>query len=114
MKKPIETDLVRAVLQLLSLHKIPCWRANAGGGLRRGRPIKGNPEGTPDILAILPRPVPGRLLGVECKMPGGRLRAAQVAWAENAKAAGAWHLVVTDVKQLEAALKAAKVIGVLI
>lgn len=114
MKKPTETDLVRACLQLLGLRGLFAWRANAGGGLRRGRggrpvPVKANPAGTPDILAVLPPrggSPGGRLVGVEVKLPGGRLRPAQRAWMDNASAAGVLCLVVRDVAQLDAALTA--------
>lgn len=102
MKKPTETDLVRQCLDLLRLRGVPAWRANAGGGLRDGRPIKGNPAGTPDILAVLPPS--GRLAGIECKMPGRKRRPAQEAWAERMGAAGALCLLIEDVRELEAAL----------
>lgn len=113
MKKPTETMLVRQVLDFLRHHKIFCWRANSGGGLRRGRggrtvPVRGNPAGTPDVLAILPPS--GRQLGVECKMPGGKLRPEQAAWAANATRAGALCVVVYDVTQLQSILVAEGVI----
>lgn len=124
MKKPTETALVRQCLELLTHLKLFHWRANSGGGLRGGRLIRANADGTPDILAIIPlryagssvivpdtlgRPV-GRLWGIEAKTKTGRLRESQKAWIENASRSGAICLVVRDVKELEAALRTEGVI----
>jgi hypothetical protein len=108
MKKPTETALLRDCLELLRLRGVVAWRANAGGGLRRGRagrmvPVVGNPAGTPDILAVLPPS--GRLLGIEAKMPTGRTRPAQAAWAKVVRAAGGLYAIVRDVKELERLLE---------
>lgn len=103
MKAPSPNALVTQCLALLRLHGLFAWRANCGGGLRRGRPIKANPEGTPDLLCVLPPS--GRLLAVECKTGTGRVSGAQRAWMEAAERAGATCLVVRDVKELEAWLR---------
>lgn len=107
MKKPNESDLVKACLQLLHLRGIPAWRANAGAGLRPGRggrmrPIRSNAEGTPDLLAVLPPH--GRLLGIECKSPAGRQRPAQAAFQKSVEAAGAIYRIVRSLDDLIAAL----------
>jgi hypothetical protein len=99
-----EANLLRQVLAWLALRGVPHWRANAGGGLRGKRPIKGNPEGTPDVLAVLPPA--GRLCGIECKSARGRERPGQRAWRERAQAAGALCLVVRSLEELIAALAA--------
>jgi hypothetical protein len=107
MKKPTETGLVRACLELLALRGVFAWRANSGGGLRRGKggrtvPVRANPAGTPDILAVVPG---GRLVGIECKLPGGKRRPAQQAWADNAQRAGALCWLVDDVGALDGQLQ---------
>jgi hypothetical protein len=105
---PPESQLLRQVLQWLALKGVLHWRANSGGGLRRGRggrtvPVVGNPEGTPDIICILP-PF-GRLVGIEVKAQGGKLRPAQEAWAANARRAGALVLCVRSIEDLVEAMR---------
>jgi hypothetical protein len=116
-----ESGLLRQVLDWLTLQKLFHWRANSGGGVRpdgRGgwRPIKGNAEGTPDVLILLPARVhiypefshaepAGRLCGCELKGPKGRLRAAQKAWMEKAEKAGALCLVIDSLDGLIDALR---------
>lgn len=95
---PPESALLRQVLQWLNLKGIFAWRANSGGGLRGGRPVRGNPAGTPDVLCVLPPA--GRLVGLELKSASGRLRPAQEAWRGAAERAGALHLVVRSLGQL--------------
>jgi hypothetical protein len=98
-----EADLLRQVLRYLKLLGVFHFRANAGGGLRDGRPVKACPEGTPDILMVL-QPH-GRLIGIELKAKAGRLRPAQTAWAENARKSGADVWVVRTLEELMALLK---------
>lgn len=110
MKKPSESDLIRQILEYLAHKKIPAWRANSGGGLRRGRagrtvPVKGNAPGTPDVLGVIPPA--GRFLGVEAKMPGGRLSPSQIAWHDNALEAGAFVVVAYSLGDLIEALREA-------
>lgn len=128
LKKPTETDLVRQTLQFLHLHRICAWRCNAGAGLRRwgGRmvPVKSSPEGTPDIIGILPAvrenqkwngagnppthlpPIAGgRFLGIELKAKKGRLRESQIAWAESAREAGALVITARSLAEVEEALR---------
>src|SRR5438067_1269941 len=79
MKAPRETDIVRACLQLLQLRKVPAWRNNTGaaafaaGGRRRF--VRFGVAGAADVFGVLPPS--GRLLAVEVKVPGGRVRPAQ-------------------------------------
>lgn len=78
-----ETVLVRAVLQALDARGVWAWRTNAGVfGSRR---IRGAPEGTPDILGVLPG---GGLFGIECKTERGKQNEAQRAWQAKAVAIG--------------------------
>lgn len=105
MKAPTEAGLVRAVLQRLKLAGLFHWRANAGGGMRQDRYVRANPEGTPDVLLVIPPT--GRLCGIECKARTGRLRQAQLAWQQNAFRAGVLYWVVRDLSDLEDRLKEA-------
>jgi hypothetical protein len=102
VKSPRESDLVRAVLQLLALRKIPAWRQNAGVVKVGKRLIRLGPAGSPDVVAVIPPA--GRLLACECKAKGGRLRPAQRAVRDNLTAAGAAYLVITDIRDLDKAL----------
>lgn len=78
-----ETALVRAVLDALDARGIWAWRTNAG--VFGSRHIRGAPEGTPDILGVLPG---GGLFGIECKTEKGKQSEAQRAWQAKAEAIG--------------------------
>ena len=102
-----EADLLRQALAWLKLKGLFAWRANAGGGLRRGRggrtvPVSGNPAGTPDVLCVLPPS--GRLCGIEIKSRTGTSRPSQEAWARRATAAGALCLTIRSLDELIVAL----------
>jgi hypothetical protein len=109
-----EGAVLKACLQLLKLRGIPAWRQNQGA-LREGKRFVrfASAEGISDIVGCLPPPPDvapelfgGRMLCVECKRPGGRLTAAQRRFLERMEAAGALCLVISDVAQLDAALRA--------
>jgi hypothetical protein len=107
VKAATETALVRACLDLLRLRGIPAWRQNQGrlrverGGRTHFYQFAGA-AGISDILGLIPPT--GRLLAVECKRKGGRLRPAQRAFLENVRKAGGLALVITDVRALAEAL----------
>jgi hypothetical protein len=95
-------------LQLLALRRIPAWRANTGaariaGANGRRRFVRFNVKGCADVLAVLPPS--GRLLAVECKMPGRRPSADQRAFLDNIAGAGGLAVVVRDLGELMAALE---------
>lgn len=98
MREPAEADIQRACLEVLRLRGVWAWRTNSGAVKVGKRLIRLAPPGTPDILALLPG---GRLLGVEVKRPGGKLRPTQEAWADAARMAGAAFLVVRDAADLD-------------
>jgi hypothetical protein len=109
-----EAALLKQVLAWLKLKGWLHWRANAGGGLRRGRggrmvPIRGNAPGTPDVLCVLPAhgayPA-GRLAGFELKSPAGKLSPDQKAWVERAESGGVLCLVIRSLGGLIEALAA--------
>ena len=106
MKAPSESGILRACLQLLALRGVPCWRANTGAARFGGRFVKFNVAGCADVIGCLPPS--GRLLAVEVKKPGGRVRPAQRAFLARVATAGGLALVVHDVRELESALAEAR------
>jgi hypothetical protein len=108
VKKSTESALVAACLQFLQLRGLVAFRVNAGslavGSGRARRYVRLAPAGMGDILAILPPA--GRLLSIECKRPGGRLRPSQARWIDLVRAQGGLALVVRSLDQLIAALDA--------
>lgn len=101
IRLPREADVQRACLELLAVRGVWAWRTNAGAVKVGRRLVQLAPPGTPDILAVLPG---GRLLGVEVKAAGGRLRPSQRAWADQARKAGAAVLLVRSAGELDDAL----------
>jgi hypothetical protein len=108
VKQPTESALVRQCLDFLRLRGLVAFRVNAGGlavGSGRGRRfVRLAPAGVGDILAILPPA--GRLLSIEVKRPGGRLRPSQARWIDLVRAQGGLALVVRSLDELIAALDA--------
>jgi hypothetical protein len=103
-----ESNLVKACLQLLALRGVPAWRTNSGGlsveraGRRHFYKFNGA-KGCSDILGLLPPG--GRMLAVECKLPGNRPTPDQQAFLAAIASAGGIALVITDIAQLDIALK---------
>ncbi len=106
---PTEADVLATVLARLALYGRQgqvVWhsRMNTGAGrlARRdgtaGQWTRWGFTGCPDILGQLPD---GRLLAVEVKRPGGRVRPEQAAFLERARAGGAAAGVVTSLEELE-------------
>lgn len=102
-----EASLLRQVLAWLKARDVFAWRANSGGGLRGGRPVRANPEGTPDVLAVLPLDLEGGrrvgvLVGIELKSARARsrLRPSQAAWRASAQRQGVLCLVVRSLGEL--------------
>lgn len=104
-----EKQVLAQVLAWLKAHGLFAWRNNSGGRVLPGHGGKGQfvrwgVVGSGDVFVLLP-PL-GRLVSLECKRPGGKPSAAQVAWAEAVRAQGGGAHVVTSVEELEAALRA--------
>lgn len=111
MRKPRETDTVRAILQFLALHHIPAWRMNSGAAKIGNRLVRFGSPGMSDILGIHPsRPAHtyggeiGRFLAIEVKSKFGRLRPAQAAFSQTVSQAGGLYLVVRHVDDVANAL----------
>lgn len=103
MKASRETDLVRACLELLQLRGVYAWRNNSGGAVMGKRFVRFGKKGSADILGVLGG---GRILAVECKMPGRKPSPDQRAFLDAIAAAGGLALVVRNVGQLDDALRA--------
>jgi hypothetical protein len=84
------------------LRGVSAWRSNTGAARFGDRFVRFGVPGVADILGVLPPS--GRLLAVEVKGPGGRVRPSQRAFLDNVEAAGGLALVVRDVAELERAL----------
>lgn len=115
MKKPSETALVRACLDLLKLRGVLAWRNNTGAAeytdrWGKSRMVKYGSVGSADIFGIISfvdgdgMPHDGVFLAVECKMPGKNPTAAQTAFLDNVRKAGGEAHVVHDVAELAAIL----------
>jgi hypothetical protein len=93
-------------LQLLKLRGVLAWRNNSGAfvlGKGKGRRFfRAGLVGSSDILGCLP--AGGRLLAVECKLPGGKLTPHQQAFLEAVRACCGVAAVVCDMKELVALL----------
>lgn len=108
MHRPLERDVLLACLQLLKLAGVTAFRANTGAVSMPGRDgksrfVRFGPKGQADILGLLPPS--GRFLAVECKRPGGKARPEQVAFLDAVTRAGGLALIISDIKDLERALK---------
>lgn len=110
LRRPVapESDLLRATLSALTLHRVFHWRNNSsvtvlGVGKSR-RVIRGAPAGSPDILLIIPG-TRGQLGGLECKTEAGRQNANQKSWELKATAHGVRYGVVRSVSSAIALVK---------
>jgi hypothetical protein len=112
-----ETDIVRACLDWLALHRIKAWRTNNTGIFD---PVKQTHRsfhglrGVSDILGILPQSVRlddgreemfGNFLAIEVKKPGEKPRADQEAFLQDIRAQGGIGLCVHSLRELEEQLK---------
>lgn len=112
-----ETDLVRACLEWLALHRVLAWRMNNTGVFDPTRKVFRSfhgAKGVPDILGIFPQTVTltdgtvatfGNFLGVECKRPGEKPRPDQAAFLEAIQERGGIGLCVHNLRELEEQLR---------
>src|SRR4051812_36580230 len=112
-----ESDIVRACLDWLSLHRVKAWRANNTGVFdpvkKVHRSFRGL-KGVADILGIVPQTVEladasrvtfGNLLAVEVKRPGEEPRPEQRAFLDEVEHLGGIALCVHSVAELEKQLR---------
>ena len=80
---------------LYKRHGCVFWRANCGGLSITGRPMRGNPAGTADILGV----VNGRSVALEVKTSTGKQRETQAHWQAAWQAAGGLYAIVRSVRE---------------
>ena len=105
MKAPAENAVLQSCLALLRLHGIFAWRNNNHATYDRTKGVYRRHvglRGVSDVLGVLPG---GRFLALEVKRPGGKASAEQKLFLDAVRAGGGLALLVSDVKQLEEALK---------
>jgi hypothetical protein len=104
-----ESSVLNAVIEYLSLKRIPHWRINSGAlETKRGGFVKFGSRGMSDIYAIGPA---GISIWIECKRPkGGRLSEAQREFLDCINRSGGIGIVVNSVESLESQLKEERVI----
>lgn len=102
-----EQDIVRGCLDVLRLHGVFAWRQNQGrlpvkdrSGKRLVRFTSIN--GISDIVGVLPD---GRLVAVECKVPGNVPTEDQQAFLDAVRRRGGLAVVIYDAADLAAILK---------
>ena len=107
IRKPSETQIVKACLEYLRLRRIFCWRNNTGALPVGDRLVRFGRKGSGDVFALLPG---GRFCSIEAKRPGNKPTAHQAAFAQEVRAAGGVALCVYSVGELEDLLRAEGVI----
>lgn len=102
--KPLtEAAIQKLILSWLRLHGAWAVRVNSGAARVGKRLVRfTDTVGTPDILCC----VGGRLVGIEVKRPGGRLRPAQGEVLDAIRRAGGLAFVARSVDDVEQALRA--------
>lgn len=107
MKSSTEQDLVRVVLDYLTLRGVFVWRQN-GGATRYPKKTGGHYfvrftsiKGVSDILGVLPG---GQFLAVELKHGKGRRRPDQVAFQAAIERAGGLAIVCYSLDELRAVI----------
>jgi hypothetical protein len=112
-----ETDIVRACLDWLALHRIKAWRMNNAGIFDPVKKIHRTfhgLRGVSDILGILPQRVRladgsdetfGNFLAIEVKKPGEKPRADQEVFLQDIREQGGVALCVHSLRELEEQLR---------
>ena len=93
-----ETQLVNACLELLRLRGIFAWRNNTGAVKTDKRFIRYGKPGSSDIIGVLP--AKGRMIVVECKMPGNKPTGLQAAFLSTVSQCGGLAVCVRSVEEL--------------
>jgi len=103
-----EGDVMKAVDEWLTLHRIPHWRINSGALKNpRGQVVRFGVVGMSDFYAIGPAPE-GKSIWIECKRPRrGVVSAAQQDFLDCINRRGGIGIVVSSVESLEIQLKEA-------
>jgi hypothetical protein len=101
-----ESQIQKAITDLLAAERLHFMRLNTGGGLdSRGVPIRSHSggKGVADILVILPTSDDSRLkriLWIECKRPGAKQSQEQIFFQQHVESLGEYYLLAFDVSQV--------------
>lgn len=99
MHPPKESDIQKAILQLLLAKRIFVWRQNTGTVEVEDRYVSFGARGTSDILGIYPG---GRFLAIEVKRPKtGKLSPEQVTFLQKVRKNGGIAMVADSVADVE-------------
>lgn len=102
-KSPTEKVIQKEILAWLQDHGYLHWRQNSGNIFVPGRMIRLGYAGLPDIIVVLAPQ--GRIVGIEVKSARGKLRPAQVEFANKLISKGGEYVVVRSVSDTVEALK---------
>lgn len=98
MSRNAHTALVKGILQVLTMHKIPCWSNNTGAARIDGkRFVRFSTPGASDVFAVLPPN--GHFLAIEAKTGKGRLSKAQKDFQAMVNHAGGVYVEVRDLEE---------------
>ena len=105
IKKPLEKEIQKAILQFLKIHPKVQWvaRFNSGTFMDGDRYIRSNSQdGMSDILGMLKG---GRLFAIECKTAIGKVQDNQQVFLDLINAGGGLAFVARSVDDVMLALK---------
>jgi hypothetical protein len=98
-----ERDVVHAVLEAWGAHpRLRIWRNNTGGAMYGDRFVKFGMNGAPDIMGVMSPS--GRFVGIECKAPGKKQSADQIAWEAMFRAMGGVFVLARSVVDVDRVL----------
>ena len=106
--KPLEKDVLKAVLHLLRAHPHVAWvaRINSGTFMDGDRYVQANSQrGMSDILGMFKG---GRLLAVEVKRPGAKLMPHQQEFLDRINAGGGLAFMASDASDVLSILESAR------
>lgn len=110
--KPLERDVQAGIESVLDLHEIPWIRSNAGTmATPTGGRIRLGPKGWPDMTGCLPAsfgPHAGKMLAIEVKRPGGKLKPEQAETLRRLQGCGAIAFMADDVAVVDRILRGLK------
>ena len=102
MIKQSETQLVKAIMDYLSLEKIFAWRNNTGAfKTERGDFMRFGSVGSPDIMFLRN----GYFYGLEVKVGKNKQSPAQEQWEIGCRKNGGMYFVITELEQVVNMLK---------
>lgn len=96
-----ESDIQRAIIDLLAARRIFYWRNNSGAWKVENRFIRFGQPGSPDIFCLYK----GKCYGIEVKNEKGKQSDLQQAWEISFQFAGGIYILARKVEDVESILK---------